>query len=143
MLFSPWRQLGILATPAIRVQALVVLMMSTIFLNAVAASDPHGLFNPSMATDQVIAGIARSGSPGSYRYSVISPAGAPIDGASSPGNRPIAYVSWFDAARFANWMHNGGGSGGYRNRCLSIEWRHQWSGSACQCRRYVSHPHTR
>jgi hypothetical protein len=26
-------------------------------------------------------------------------------------NRPITYVSWFDAARFANWMTNGQGSG--------------------------------
>lgn len=25
-------------------------------------------------------------------------------------NRPISYVSWFDAARFANWLHNGQGS---------------------------------
>jgi sulfatase modifying factor 1 len=32
-------------------------------------------------------------------------------GASSPGNRPITFVSWFDAARFANWMQNGQGSG--------------------------------
>ncbi len=37
------------------------------FLNAVAASDPHGLYNSSMTTDQSIAGIARIGSPGSYR----------------------------------------------------------------------------
>ena len=26
-------------------------------------------------------------------------------------DRPIAYIDWFAAARFANWMHNGGGSG--------------------------------
>lgn len=23
------------------------------------------------------------------------------------GNRPVNYVSWFDAVRFANWLHNG------------------------------------
>ena len=27
------------------------------------------------------------------------------------GNKPVNYVSWYDAARFANWMHNGQGSG--------------------------------
>jgi hypothetical protein len=27
------------------------------------------------------------------------------------GNRPVTYVSWFDAARFANWMNNGQLSG--------------------------------
>jgi len=26
---------------------------------------------------------------------------------SDAGNRPIPWVTWFDAARFANWMHNG------------------------------------
>ena len=66
------------------------------FLNAVAKADPHGLYHPSMATDSASAGIIRSGEPGGYVYSAI------------PGteNRPIAWVSWFDAARFANWLHN-------------------------------------
>lgn len=27
------------------------------------------------------------------------------------GNRPISYMSWFDAARFTNWLGNGQGSG--------------------------------
>jgi formylglycine-generating enzyme required for sulfatase activity len=70
------------------------------FLNAKAASDPYGLWNSSMASDASIAGINRSGSSGSYTYSVTGSA-----------LRPITYVSWFDAARFANWMHNGQGSG--------------------------------
>src|SRR5215471_7227101 len=68
----------------------------TAFLNAVAATDTYGLYNPSMATDLNIAGIARSGSSGGYSYSTI---GSP--------NHPITYVSWGDAARFANWLHNG------------------------------------
>jgi formylglycine-generating enzyme required for sulfatase activity len=72
----------------------------TAFLNAVAATDTYSLYNTSMATDLNIAGISRAGSSGSYTYSVIGSA-----------NRPITYVSWFDAARFANWMANGQGSG--------------------------------
>jgi hypothetical protein len=62
------------------------------FLNAVAGSDLYGLYNPDMATDLAIAGIARSGNSGSYGYSVINPSGSITPGASSPGNRPIAYI---------------------------------------------------
>src|SRR5262245_19671973 len=40
--------------------------------------------------------ISRSGVSGSYVYSV---------GANA--NKPVTYVSWFDAARFVNWMQNG------------------------------------
>jgi formylglycine-generating enzyme required for sulfatase activity len=72
----------------------------TEFLNAVATTDTYGLYNPYMGTDLNIAGISRSGSPGSYRYTVMNNGG-------DSSNRPIMYVSWFDAARFANWMHNG------------------------------------
>jgi formylglycine-generating enzyme required for sulfatase activity len=73
----------------------------TVFLNAVAKSDPYGLYNPLMGTDPNSAGISRTGSLGNYSYSVIG----------SSGNRPITYVNWFDAARFTNWLHNGQGSG--------------------------------
>ncbi len=69
----------------------------TAFLNAVAATDPYHLYNPpSMTSDLNSAGILRTGDSGSYTYSVI---GSP--------NHPVTYVSWADAARFANWMHNG------------------------------------
>ena len=34
-----------------------------------------------------------------------------IDNGGSSANRPISYTTWFSAARFANWMHNGQGSG--------------------------------
>ncbi len=70
------------------------------FLNAVAQVDTHDLYNTSMGTDLNKAGIARAGSPGSYTYTVMN-----NDGDSF--NRPITHVTWFDAARFANWMHNG------------------------------------
>ena len=81
------------------------------FLNSVAANDPSGLYNTNMASDLKIAGIARSGSPGSYSYSPTGPNRATNTSASSPSNRPIAYVSWFDAARFCNWLHNGATNG--------------------------------
>jgi sulfatase modifying factor 1 len=85
----------------------VTIQQYTDFLNAAAKSDPYSLYNASMGTNLNIAGISRSGSIGAYTYSVIGPAGVTPAGASSPGNRPITYVSWWDAARFANWMHNG------------------------------------
>jgi sulfatase modifying factor 1 len=69
----------------------------TAFLKSVAATDTYGLYNPSMATDLNIAGIAQSGSSGSYAYGVIG----------SSANLPITYVSWGDAARFSNWLQNG------------------------------------
>ena len=62
----------------------------------VGATDTNALYNPSMETDLNIAGISRSGASGSFTYSVIG-----------DGNRPVTYVSWFDAARFTNWLHNG------------------------------------
>jgi sulfatase modifying factor 1 len=70
------------------------------FVNAVARDDTHDLYNTSMGTDLNKAGIARAGSPGSYSYAVMN------DGSDS-FNRPISHVTWFDAARFANWMRNG------------------------------------
>ena len=71
------------------------------FLNAAAKIDPYALYNPSMASNLTIAGISRSGSDGNYSY-------APVAGSV---NKPITFVSWFDAARFCNWIQNGQGSG--------------------------------
>ena len=70
------------------------------FLNAVAMTDTYGLYSVGMTTSYIY-GISQSGTSGSYSYSV------------NPGswNKPITYVSWFDAARFCNWMQNGQGSG--------------------------------
>jgi formylglycine-generating enzyme required for sulfatase activity len=76
----------------------------TAFLNAVATTDTYSLYNASMASDLNVAGISRTGGSGSYSYSVMNNGG-------DSGNRPITYVSWFDAARFANWMTNGQGGG--------------------------------
>ena len=65
------------------------------FLNAVAASDPNGLYNPDMGSS-THGGITRSGSPGAYTYAVKAGRGA----------NPVNYVSWYDCLRFANWLHN-------------------------------------
>ncbi len=85
----------------------VTISQYTDFLNAVAKTDTYSLYNVNMATDLTIAGISQTGTSGAYTYSVIGPSGTTPAGASSPGNRPITYVSWWNAARFANWMANG------------------------------------
>jgi len=74
----------------------VTLNQYTAFLNAVAATDPYRLYKGKMRSDPNIAGISRSGLAGSYTYSVIG-----------SGNRPVTWVSWYDAARFVNWLQNG------------------------------------
>ncbi len=62
------------------------------FLNAVAASDANGLYSLAMelneqaaAYDKTSAGIERTGSPGSYVYTVIGPEGVAPAGADDPG----------------------------------------------------------
>eukprot|EP00808_Paulinella_micropora_P013482 g12856.t1 len=86
----------------------VTIQQYVAFLNSVAGSDdPYELYNPNMGSDLRVAGIRRFGSPGSYQYEAMIPAGYKPAGADSPGDRPITYIDWFDAARFANWMHNG------------------------------------
>ena len=69
----------------------------TEFLNAVAATDTYGLYSSSMWGSGYGCKIQRSGSAGSYTYSVA------LDWV----DRPVNYVSWGDAARFTNWLHNG------------------------------------
>ncbi len=69
----------------------------TEFLNKVAATDTYQLYDPGMANTEYGSGISRSGSSGSYMYSVHA----------SFVNRPVGYVSYWDACRFANWLHNG------------------------------------
>ena len=74
----------------------VTLDQYTLFLNAVGADDTYGLYNTQMGSNPNIMGISRSGVSESYTYSVIG-----------SGNRPVTYVSWYDSARFVNWLHNG------------------------------------
>ena len=74
----------------------------TAFLNAVGSStDTHNIYNERMAMRGDIAQISKAGSSGNYTYSVMN----------STGNRPISYITWYDAARFSNWMSNGQPSG--------------------------------
>jgi sulfatase modifying factor 1 len=69
------------------------------FLTSVATTaDPYGLYDGRMGSDPNMTGtgIWYSRNGGINYYGVV---GNP--------NKPIMYVSWFDAARFSNWMANG------------------------------------
>jgi len=72
------------------------------FLNAVAGvGDPNDLYDTDMGGGwNDIGGISRTGS-GTDADPWVHAA------RSNRGNRPVNYVSWYDALRFANWMHNG------------------------------------
>jgi len=65
------------------------------FLNAVASTDTYDLYDMNMGSD-IRGGITRSGSSGSYSYSIKT----------NMGNKPVVYINWFDAARYCNWLHN-------------------------------------
>jgi formylglycine-generating enzyme len=69
----------------------------TAFLNAVAATDTFGLYTLLMGSDNAPGGIKRSGSSGNYAYAVKA----------NMGNKPVVFVSFWSAARFVNWLHNG------------------------------------
>ena len=72
------------------------------FLNAMAATDPLGLYNTNMGSG--FGGITQSGSSGSYTYSAIA----------GREDMPVNYVSFYDALRFANWLNNGQPNGARR-----------------------------
>jgi len=82
------------------------------FLNSVAASDPFALYNTNMSFYSR-GGILRTGVSGSYSYSVKPdvPDGGPGGTNYTYGDKPVILVSWFDAARFANWVNNGATAG--------------------------------
>jgi len=72
----------------------------TEFLNKVAGVDSYGLYYTEMSnTTWGGSGITRSDANGDglWEYFV----------ASDFANRAVNWVSWGDAARFANWLHNG------------------------------------
>ncbi len=77
----------------------ITLAQYAFFLNAVAAVDTYGLYNNLLNTNDNIRGI-NMGGPGPVGFQAVG-----------PSTHPVTYVSWFDAARFANWMANGQGVG--------------------------------
>jgi formylglycine-generating enzyme required for sulfatase activity len=71
------------------------------FLNAKGSTDSNNLYHTNMSSR----GISRANSSGSYSYSVNN----------DFGDKPVDFVSFWDAARFSNWLTNGQGSGDTEN----------------------------
>jgi formylglycine-generating enzyme required for sulfatase activity len=73
------------------------------FLNAVDpnGTNPNAIYNTSMGSD------ARGG----ISFTSGNTAGSKYAAKTNMGDKPVNYVSWWDAARVANWLQNGQGSG--------------------------------
>ena len=78
------------------------------FLNAVDpnGANPYGVYNSSMNSDLYGCQITWNATASTYDFS-----GGTVEASGSTAadwqDRPVNYVSWGDAARFANWLHNG------------------------------------
>jgi sulfatase modifying factor 1 len=70
----------------------------TVFLNSVDPNgvNPNSVYNVDMGND-IRGGITNTGTTNGNRYAVKS----------NMGDKPVNYVSWFDAARVSNWLMNG------------------------------------
>jgi sulfatase modifying factor 1 len=73
------------------------------FLNAVDSSgaNANGVYNSLMG----------SNSRGGITYTPDAVSGAKYTIRTSMGDKPVNFVSWYDSARFTNWMNNGQGTG--------------------------------
>ena len=73
------------------------------FLNAVdpSGTNPNAVYNLNMGSN-ARGGISfTSGAASGSKYAIRT----------NMGDKPVNFVSWFDAARVANWLQNGQGSG--------------------------------
>jgi len=103
------------------------------FLNAVAVSDANRLFDPYMQTDEQFGGITQSGTPGHRRYAV------------KPGfeDKPVTYVTFHDALRFANWPHNGQPATGTQRRATTEDGAYTLADAAVEANTVVRNPGAR
>ena len=74
------------------------------FLNAVdpTGNNPYAIYDGQMA----------SFPGGGISFTSDAPDGGKYTAKVNMGDKPVNFVSWFDAARVANWLHNGQGSAG-------------------------------
>ena len=72
------------------------------FLNAVDpdGTNPNSIYNSNMGSD----------TRGGISFTSGSAAGTKYASRTNMGDKPVNFVSWFDAARVANWLQNGQGS---------------------------------
>jgi formylglycine-generating enzyme required for sulfatase activity len=82
------------------------------FLNGVdpTGSNTLALYGSNMASDSN-GGINFNGSAANGSKYEIKP---------GRDNNPVIYIDWYDTIRFANWMHNGSGSGDTENGAYTL-----------------------
>lgn len=88
-----------------------------IFLNSIAKTDTNTVYNINM-NNTAFGGIARTGTSGNFTYTLKS----------NFGNKPVNFISWYRAARFANWLSNGRPSGS-QNSSTTENGAYQLSGN--------------
>ena len=68
------------------------------FLNAIdpQGTNPNGVYDQQMTTD----------GRGGIRFTASASAGVKYSTKANMADKPVNFVSWFDAARVANWLHN-------------------------------------
>ena len=73
------------------------------FLNAAdpTGANANGIYNNNMGSNNRGGITFTSGAANGAKYTIRT----------SMGDKPVNYVSWYDAARFTNWLHNGQGIG--------------------------------
>jgi formylglycine-generating enzyme required for sulfatase activity len=76
----------------------------TEFLNAVdpTGANANGIYNTAMGSDVQRGGIT---------FTPSATNGSKYTIRANMGDKPVNSVSWYDAARFTNWLHNGQGGG--------------------------------
>ena len=83
------------------------------FLNTVdpTGANPRGLYNPLMTSDPL----------GGIGFSAAAANGSKYSIKFASSNTPVVFVSFFDAARFTNWLHNGQGAGNTENGAYLLQ----------------------
>jgi sulfatase modifying factor 1 len=73
------------------------------FLNAVdpSGTNPNAIYNTSMG----------SNAQGGISFTSGAASGSKYAARNNMGDKPVNYVNWWDAARVANWLQNGQGTG--------------------------------
>ena len=77
--------------------------MNTQYVDFLNAVDPDGL-NPQGIYSASMGSNARGG----ISFDTNASAGSKYATKTDMGDKPVNYISWFEAARVANWLHNGG-----------------------------------
>lgn len=113
------------------------------FLNAVAKTSSETIFNTSYNANQN-GGISRTGNGTTgdlYVYSATGPRGTQY-AAATTANRPVTFVNWSNAARFANWMANGQPSTGVQAASTTEDGAYNLSGATGVVALNLTNPNT-